>query len=58
MMTVTWIYVVLSAGSALSVLIGRPWTSIISRRTNPRELWADPVFLETNNLLSGSRGRL
>ena len=54
MMTAIWIYAVLSAGSALSVLAGRPWTSIISRHTNPPELWGNPVFLETNNLLSGT----
>jgi hypothetical protein len=54
MTTAAWIYAVLSAGSALSVLAGRPWTSIISRRTNPPELWGNPVFLETNNLLSGT----
>ncbi len=40
--------------SAASVLVRKPWTSVIARRNNPPELWQTPLFLETNLVLSGA----
>ncbi len=54
MLITTWIYLTLSAVSALSVAVGRPWTSVIARLSNPREIWSSPVFLETNKVLTGA----
>ena len=56
MLTVTWVYIGLSAFSLASVALRRPWTTPIAKRSNPRELWSSPIFLQTNMLLSAAWG--
>ncbi len=54
MSTASWIYIGLALFAAISVALNRPWTSVIARRSQPKELWGTPVFLETNKVLSGA----
>ena len=44
----------LAAISIASVLIKRPWTIILARRSTPPEVWPTDLFLETNMLITGA----
>lgn len=46
------VFVTLAGLSLLSVLSGRPWTTLVARRHAPREYWSHPLFRETNMVLS------
>lgn len=46
------LWVGLAAVSAGSVLLGRPWTAIPGRRATSPEVWATPLFHETNLVLA------
>ena len=46
------VFSVLAGLSLLSLLIGRPWTTIVARRRAPRDVWGHPLFKETNTVLT------
>lgn len=48
----TVIFGLLALASLTSVLAGRPWTSVLARRTTERSAWRHPLFRETNMVLS------
>lgn len=47
-----WIFAALALASLGSVLVRRPWTAVLARRSNPPEVWATDLFRETNMLMS------
>lgn len=49
-----YVFAALALGSILSVAIGWPWTILVARRHNPREVWKTDLFRETNMLLSSA----
>jgi hypothetical protein len=40
--------------SVLSLLMKRPWTIIVARRSTPPEVWSTDLFLETNMIITGA----
>lgn len=43
-----------AALSLLSLLARRPWTLVPAKRRNPPQLWKEPLFLETNMVITGA----
>lgn len=46
------VWAVLAVASGVSVAVGQPWTTRVSRRRYPPELWTDPIFVDTNRLIT------
>jgi hypothetical protein len=45
---------IFSCLSVLSIILRRPWTSIIARRHTPSDVWETDLFLETNLIITGA----
>jgi hypothetical protein len=43
---------VLAAIAGLSLLIGKPFTLGIAKRTTPPEIWGEPLFIRTNVIIT------
>lgn len=48
----TIVFAALSALALLSVLLGRPWTTALAKRTTNSAYWDHPLFRETNTVMS------
>lgn len=53
MKTGTIIFGILTLISAGSLLIKRPWTIIVARRSTSPDVWSTDLFLETNMIITG-----
>jgi hypothetical protein len=40
--------------SVVSMLLKRPWTTVLARRSTPPEVWSTDLFLETNMIITGA----
>jgi hypothetical protein len=40
--------------SLVSLLLKRPWTILVARRSVPPEVWSTDLFLETNMIITGA----
>ena len=40
--------------SLVSLLLKRPWTILVARRSAPPEVWSTDLFLETNMIITGA----
>jgi hypothetical protein len=40
--------------SLVSLLVKRPWTILVARRSVPPEVWTTDLFLETNMIITGA----
>ena len=40
--------------SLVSLLLKRPWTTLVARRSVPPEVWSTDLFLETNMIITGA----
>src|ERR1700683_1072274 len=52
MSTGFWIWVALAAGSGGSLIVGRPWTMLLSRGRYPEQIRAHQLFREANWLIT------
>jgi len=50
----TYLLGALSGLSLVSILLRRPWTTIIARRNTPPEVWTTSLFLESNMIITGA----
>lgn len=48
----TIVFATLSALSLASIAAGRPWTTVLARRTTDPKHWTHPLFRETNTVLT------
>jgi len=52
MQVAAWFLGVLTLASLASLAVGRPWTTLIAKRHNPREVWSTDLFHEINMIVS------
>jgi SCP-2 sterol transfer family len=50
----TLIWAVQAAGSGGSLVVGRPWTALLSRRRYPEQVRVHPLFPEANQVITGA----
>ena len=50
----TWVFGCLAAISIASIIVKRPWTIVMARRSTPPEVWSTPLFLETDLVVTGA----
>ena len=52
MTLMAWIFAALAVASIGSILVGRPWTIPLGRRSTPPAVWSTDIFRETNVVLT------